>query len=53
MPLWRQKRGASPLAPLAFLAGANGLMVGDYLTTCGGTIQEDLQMLRDLGLFEE
>jgi len=43
-----RKEGLRRLQPLAFLAGANGLMVGDYLTTRGDAIQEDLQMLRDL-----
>lgn len=40
------------IQPLAFLAGANGLMVGDYLTTSGEALQEDLQMLRDMNLAE-
>lgn len=35
---------------LALTAGINGLMVGDYLTTRGGALAEDLQLLRDLGL---
>lgn len=43
-----RKEGLRRLQPLAFLAGANGLMVGDYLTTHGCDIQEDFQMLRDL-----
>lgn len=38
------------LHPLVFLAGANGLMVGDYLTTKGRDWREDLKMLEDLGL---
>jgi biotin synthase len=33
-----------------FYAGANGLMVGNYLTTTGRLPEVDLQMLRDLGL---
>lgn len=33
-----------------FLAGANGLMVGDYLTTRGGALDADLSMLRELGV---
>lgn len=37
------------LHPLIFLAGANGLMVGDYLTTRGRDWREDLRMLEDLG----
>jgi biotin synthase len=38
------------LAPLAFAAGANALMTGDYLTTKGRLPEEDRQMLRDMGL---
>ncbi|RKY24443.1 MAG: biotin synthase BioB, partial [Planctomycetota bacterium] len=33
-----------------FYAGANGVMLGDYLTTTGNPPEEDLQMVRDLGL---
>jgi biotin synthase len=33
-----------------FAAGANGLMVGNYLTTLGRNMQMDLQMIQDLGL---
>jgi biotin synthase len=35
---------------LVFLAGASGLMVGNYLTTVNEPIEKDLQLLRDLGL---
>lgn len=35
---------------LAFVAGANGLMVGDYLTTRGGSLEDDLALLADLGM---
>lgn len=35
---------------LIFQAGASGLMVGNYLTTIGPEVQEDLRMIRDLGL---
>lgn len=38
------------LQPLIFAAGANGMMVGDYLTTPGREAEEDLRMLFDLGL---
>jgi biotin synthase len=38
------------LQPLAFAAGANGLMIGDYLTTKGRAPAEDLTMLGDLEL---
>lgn len=33
-----------------FLAGANGIMLGDYLTTSGGETPQDLQLLEDQGL---
>lgn len=35
---------------LLFSAGANGLMVGDYLTTRGGQLDRDLELLATLGL---
>ncbi len=38
------------LQPLIFAAGANGMMVGDYLTTPGRDPKDDLKMLEDLGL---
>lgn len=38
------------LQPLALLAGANGLITGNYLTTQGRSTEEDLQMLRDLNM---
>jgi len=38
------------LQPLIFAAGANGMMVGDYLTTRGRDAAEDMEMLADLGL---
>ena len=33
-----------------FAAGANGLMVGNYLTTLGRSMEMDLEMIRELGL---
>jgi biotin synthase len=38
------------LQVLVFAAGANGLMIGDYLTTKGRAPAQDIQMLGDLGL---
>ncbi len=38
------------LHPLIFLAGADGFMIGNYLTKAGLNPQEDLTMLQDLGL---
>lgn len=45
-----RKEGLRRVQPVAFIAGANGIMVGNYLTTGGESLQDDLQMLRDLGL---
>ncbi|MFH0888482.1 MAG: biotin synthase BioB [Planctomycetota bacterium] len=38
------------LQSLIFYAGANGMMIGGYLTQLGRTIRYDLQMIKDLGL---
>jgi len=37
------------LHPLVFQAGANGIMTGNYLTTKGNQLQEDLDMINQLG----
>ncbi len=37
------------LQAIALMAGANGLILGNYLTTRGRDSNQDLQMLRDLG----
>ncbi|PIE62444.1 MAG: biotin synthase BioB [Desulfobacter postgatei] len=37
------------LHPLVFQAGANGIMTGNYLTTKGKQLQEDLEMISQLG----
>jgi biotin synthase len=37
------------LQPLLYLAGANGTMVGNYLTTSGRNPDTDLQEMHDLG----
>lgn len=37
----------------ALMAGANGIMIGNYLTTRGRNFQDDISMLRDLGLNAE
>lgn len=41
------------LQGLIFMAGASALMVGNYLTTINRSVEEDLQMIRDLGLEPE
>ncbi|RJP21864.1 MAG: biotin synthase BioB [Deltaproteobacteria bacterium] len=38
------------LQALMFAAGATGTMAGNYLTTAGRPAEDDLRMLRDLGL---
>jgi len=38
------------LHPFIFYAGASGLMTGDYLTTGGRRLDDDLSLLRNLGL---
>lgn len=38
------------LQPLIFMAGASGMMIGNYLTQPGQDPALDLQMIRDLGL---
>jgi len=38
------------LHPLVFLAGADGFMIGNYLTTSGLNPEDDLKMIHDLGL---
>lgn len=38
------------LQSLMFAAGATGTMAGNYLTTCGRPAEEDIRMIRDLGL---
>ncbi len=38
------------LQSLIFAAGANGMILGNYLTTSGRDASRDLQMIKDLGL---
>ncbi|SJZ32524.1 biotin synthase BioB [Selenihalanaerobacter shriftii] len=38
------------LQSLGVLAGVNGLLIGNYLTTKGREATEDIQMIKDLGL---
>ena len=41
------------LQSLIFAAGADGMMIGNYLTTQGRPVEEDLRMIHDLGLQPE
>ncbi|MDP2268770.1 MAG: biotin synthase BioB, partial [Deltaproteobacteria bacterium] len=36
-----------------FAAGANGMLVGNYLTTQGRDIKADMDMIKDLGFIAE
>ena len=38
------------LQPLIFSAGASGMMIGDFLTTPNRSVQDDLDMIEQLGL---
>lgn len=44
-----REQNLGSLQPLAFFAGATGLMVGDFLTSEGRGMAQDLAMLRDGG----
>ena len=44
-----RKTGLKDLHPLVFYAGASGIMTGDYLTTSGRALDEDLEMIDQLG----
>lgn len=41
--------GLRDFQAMAFMSGANGMMIGGYLTTQGRSIEQDLQMVKDLG----
>jgi len=41
--------GLRDLQALGFMAGANGMIIGGYLTTKGRPVEQDLQLARDLG----
>ncbi len=45
-----REKNLGDLQSWIFMAGANGLMVGDYLTTSGRSMGLDLKMIRDQGL---
>lgn len=44
-----RETGLRTLQPFMYLAGANGTMVGNYLTTSGRNPDMDLQEIKDLG----
>lgn len=45
-----REKGLRTLQPMMYLAGCNGTMIGNYLTTEGRSPQVDVQEIRDLGL---
>ncbi|MCX6340448.1 MAG: biotin synthase BioB [Candidatus Aureabacteria bacterium] len=45
-----REKNLRSLQPLMYLAGANGTMIGDYLTTKGRDPEEDILEIIDLGL---
>jgi biotin synthase len=45
-----RQKNLRQLQPLIFFAGADAIIIGDYLTTKGSLPHEDLQMISDLGL---
>lgn len=45
-----REKNLRDLQSLCLLAGANGLILGNYLTTAGRTPRDDIQMIIDLGL---
>lgn len=45
-----RERVLRDLQAFSLLAGANGIVLGNYLTTRGRSADDDLRMLRDLGL---
>lgn len=45
-----RQRNLRSLQPMVFLAGADSMIIGNYLTTRGSPPEEDLQMIADLEL---
>ena len=45
-----RERSLRDLQSWMFYAGANSTMIGNYLTTKGRSVEEDLQMIKDLNL---
>jgi len=45
-----RERNLRDLQSWMFYAGASSVMIGNYLTTKGRNILEDMQMIKDLGL---
>ena len=45
-----REQSLGQLQPLMFIAGANVTLVGNYLTTSGQSAEQDLAMIKALGL---
>ena len=45
-----REKNLKELHPLIFYAGASGTMTGNYLTTDGRSLDDDLEMIKQLGL---
>ena len=45
-----REKNLKELHPLIFYAGASGTMTGNYLTTDGRSLNDDLEMIKQLGL---
>lgn len=45
-----KEKNLRQLLPLGIVAGCNSWMTGNYLTTLGRDVSQDLEMIRDLGL---
>ncbi|HRR40834.1 MAG TPA: biotin synthase BioB [Syntrophales bacterium] len=45
-----KEKNLRQLLPLGIVAGCNSWMTGNYLTTLGRDVYQDLEMIRDLGL---
>ncbi len=46
-----RRKNLKSLEGLMFMAGASGLMTGDYLTTRGSALKEDLNLMEQSGFF--
>ena len=44
-----RESGLRDMQAMAFMAGANGMIIGGYLTTAGRSVDKDLEMIKDLG----
>ncbi|MDD3224233.1 MAG: biotin synthase BioB [Clostridium sp.] len=45
-----REKNLKSLQPLGFIAGINGMLIGNYLTAAGQEVNKDFQMLKELNL---